>query len=58
MDDLDHSARAPAFGSKMGIDGTKKWAEEGFTRPWPEVIEMSKDVKAKVDELWARLKLG
>lgn len=58
MDDLDHSARGPAFGSKMGIDGTRKWAEEGFTRPWPEVIEMSTEVKVKVDELWARLNLG
>ena len=57
MDDLDHSARAPAFGSKMGIDGTKKLPEEGFNRPWPEVIEMSADVKKKVAELWTRLKL-
>ena len=57
MDDLDHSARAPAFGSKMGIDGTKKLPEEGFNRPWPEVIEMSEDVKLKADAIWDRLKL-
>jgi 4-hydroxy-3-polyprenylbenzoate decarboxylase len=57
MDDLDHSARAPAFGSKMGIDGTKKWPEEGFTREWPELIEMSEDVKRKIDALWKRLDL-
>ena len=57
MDDLDHSARAPAFGSKMGIDGTKKWPEEGFDRPWPEVIDMSEDVKRKIDGLWSRLGL-
>jgi 4-hydroxy-3-polyprenylbenzoate decarboxylase len=57
IDDLDHSARGPAFGSKMGIDGTRKWREEGFTRTWPDVIEMSADVRAKVDALWSRLGL-
>ncbi|HWV56600.1 MAG TPA: menaquinone biosynthesis decarboxylase [Longimicrobiales bacterium] len=54
-DDLDHAARGPAFGSKMGIDGTRKWPEEGFDRPWPDVIEMDADVKRKIDELWPRL---
>jgi 4-hydroxy-3-polyprenylbenzoate decarboxylase len=39
----------------MGIDGTRKWPEEGFTRPWPDLIEMSPAVKAKVDVLWKRL---
>jgi 4-hydroxy-3-polyprenylbenzoate decarboxylase len=39
----------------MGIDGTRKWPEEGFTRPWPDLIEMSPEVKAKVDVLWKRL---
>ncbi|HET7462137.1 MAG TPA: menaquinone biosynthesis decarboxylase, partial [Longimicrobium sp.] len=55
VDDLDHSSQHPAFGSKMGIDGTRKWPEEGFTRPWPDLIEMDADVKARVDRLWARL---
>ena len=35
VDSLDHSSRLPNFGSKMGIDATRKWPEEGFTRPWP-----------------------
>jgi 4-hydroxy-3-polyprenylbenzoate decarboxylase len=39
----------------MGIDGTRKWREEGFTRPWPDLIEMSADVKARIDRLWPRL---
>jgi len=54
-DDLDHASRGPGFGSKMGIDGTRKWPEEGFTRPWPDLIEMDEAVKKKVDELWPRL---
>jgi 4-hydroxy-3-polyprenylbenzoate decarboxylase len=55
VDDLDHAAQNPSFGSKMGIDGTRKWPEEGFTRRWPEMIEMDADVKAHVDGIWARL---
>ncbi len=58
MDDLDHSARGPAFGTKMGIDGTRKWPEEGFDRVWPDIIEMDEEVRRRVDELWPRLGLG
>jgi len=54
MDSLDHSSRLPNYGSKMGIDATRKWATEGFTRPWPGLIEMTPEVKHRVDELWKR----
>ncbi len=54
VDSLDHSSRLPDYGSKMGIDATRKWPTEGFARPWPGLIEMSADVKKKVDELWKR----
>jgi 4-hydroxy-3-polyprenylbenzoate decarboxylase len=54
VDSLDHSSRLPNFGSKMGIDATRKWPTEGFTRPWPGVIEMSPEVKKRVDELWKK----
>jgi 4-hydroxy-3-polyprenylbenzoate decarboxylase len=55
VDVLDHASRAFTYGSKMGIDGTKKWPEEGFTRNWPTVIEMDAATKAKVDGYWASL---
>jgi 4-hydroxy-3-polyprenylbenzoate decarboxylase len=54
---LDHASRGPFWGSKVGIDATKKWPSEGFTRPWPEEIVMSKDVKEKIDRLWPQLGL-
>ena len=54
VDSLDHSSRLPNYGSKMGIDATRKWPGEGFTRPWPGVIAMSAEVKRRVDELWKR----
>lgn len=58
MDVLDHSSRAFTYGSKMGIDATRKWPEEGFTRNWPKVIEMDPATKARVNEMWGRLGLG
>ncbi len=57
VDSLDHSSRLPNYGSKMGIDATRKWKAEGFTRPWPALIEMDRATKAKIDTLWAKLGL-
>lgn len=54
VDTLDHASRLPDYGSKMGIDATRKWASEGFTRRWPDVITMPEDVKRRVDEMWKR----
>ena len=54
IDVLDHSSRAFSYGSKMIVDATKKWPEEGFTREWPEKIVMSEDIKRLVDEKWER----
>jgi len=58
MDVLDHSSRAFTYGSKMGIDATRKWPEEGFTRNWPKLIEMDEVTKKRVDAIWGRLGLG
>ncbi|HEU4389262.1 MAG TPA: menaquinone biosynthesis decarboxylase, partial [Blastocatellia bacterium] len=57
VDQLDHSSRLPNFGSKMGIDGTRKWKSEGFDRPWPMEIRMSDDIRRRIDELWPKLGL-
>jgi len=57
IDSLDHAARLPNYGSKMGIDATRKWKAEGFERPWPAMIEMDQATKAKVDAMWAKLGL-
>lgn len=57
IDVLDHSSRLPAFGSKMGIDGTRKWKDEGFNRAWPDEIIMSPEVVERVDRIWKELGL-
>ena len=58
VDSLDHASRMPNYGSKMGIDATRKWKEEGFTRPWPDEIRMSAEVKERVDALWKKAGLS
>lgn len=57
VDVLDHASRTFTYGSKMGIDATRKWPEEGFTRNWPKVIEMDDETKASVDAMWHKLGL-
>jgi 4-hydroxy-3-polyprenylbenzoate decarboxylase len=57
VDVLDHASRAFTYGSKMGIDATRKWPEEGFDREWPEVIEMDDETRRRIDAVWPRLGL-
>jgi 4-hydroxy-3-polyprenylbenzoate decarboxylase len=55
IDVLDHASRGFTFGSKMGIDATRKWKEEGFTREWPNKIVMDPATKQRVDAMWKDL---
>jgi len=57
-DTLDHASRKQDFGSKMGIDATRKWPEEGHERPWPDEIVMDTGTKKRIDALWKDLGLG
>ncbi len=57
MDMLDHACPILGYGSKMGIDATKKWPGEGFTRQWPDEIKMDPEVMKRVDEKWGELGL-
>ena len=57
LDRLDHSSTMQSFGYKMGIDATKPFPNEGHDRGWPDALEMSPDVKARVDALWKDLGL-
>jgi len=41
----------------MGIDATRKWKAEGFSRPWPAMIEMDGETKKRVDSVWEKLGL-
>jgi 4-hydroxy-3-polyprenylbenzoate decarboxylase len=55
MDALDHTAEYVRFGSKMGIDATRKLPNEGQTQPWPPDIVMNEETVKRIDEIWDRL---
>jgi len=55
VDSLDHASRLQNFGSKMGIDASRKWSSEGFTRPWPDEILMDEKTKSLVNSKWKAL---
>ncbi|HSL98510.1 MAG TPA: menaquinone biosynthesis decarboxylase [Candidatus Limnocylindria bacterium] len=52
VDALEHASPIPHYGSKMGIDATRKWASEGFAREWPEDIRMNEDIVELVTRRW------
>ena len=55
VDTLNHAAPVRDFGSKVCMDATAKLKEEGYTRVWPEEIEMDEATKRKVDGMWKEL---
>jgi 4-hydroxy-3-polyprenylbenzoate decarboxylase len=57
VDVLDHAAPVMGYGSKMGIDATRKWRSEGFDREWPPPIVMDEQTKRYIDSIWEKLGL-
>jgi 4-hydroxy-3-polyprenylbenzoate decarboxylase len=57
VDTLDHAARRQDYGSKMGVDATRKWPEEGFAGRWPDEIRMNSETKKRVDTMWQQLRI-
>jgi 4-hydroxy-3-polyprenylbenzoate decarboxylase len=56
VDDLDDAAIAPAFGGKMGIDATRKWPSEGFTREWPTRLATAPAAARRANEIWEKIR--
>jgi 4-hydroxy-3-polyprenylbenzoate decarboxylase len=57
VDVLDHAAPQMALGAKIGVDATRKWAEEGG-REWPEPCVHPRAVLERMDALYERLVPG
>ena len=51
-DALDHAAPSVPYGSKLGIDATRKLPEEMGGREWPEPVEPDPETVRLVDERW------
>lgn len=52
LDELDIASPTELWGSKVGIDCTRKLEGEGMTRPWPPDIVMDEKIKRLVTERW------
>ena len=58
VDDLEDASDLPAYGSKMGIDATRKWPSEGFTRPWPTKISTTPQAASVAEAQWEKIRKG
>ncbi|MCL4332595.1 MAG: menaquinone biosynthesis decarboxylase [Candidatus Thermoplasmatota archaeon] len=54
-DTLDHPSAILNYGSKMGIDATRKGKPEGYNRVWPEVLDIPEDLRKAMDQRWKKL---
>lgn len=54
IDYLDFASPVAGLGSKIGFDATNKWPGE-TSRHWGKPIEMSADVKERIDRMWNSL---
>jgi 4-hydroxy-3-polyprenylbenzoate decarboxylase len=59
VDDLDHAGSYDlALGHKVGIDATRKRADEGYQRDWPPEIRMDEQTRDRVTARWAEYGIG
>ena len=59
VDDLDHSGSyLMSLGHKLGIDATRKRADEGYAREWPPEILMNAQTRSQVSARWAEYGIG
>jgi 4-hydroxy-3-polyprenylbenzoate decarboxylase len=58
VDDLEDASDLPAYGTKMGVDATRKWPSEGFKRQWPTKISTSPAAARKAEALWEKIRQG
>jgi len=56
LDDLDDACDLPAYGGKMGIDATRKWASEGYTRTWPARLRTTEAAGRRAAEILSKLR--
>jgi 4-hydroxy-3-polyprenylbenzoate decarboxylase len=56
LDDLDDACDLPAYGGKMGIDATRKWPSEGYTRTWPARVRTTEAAGKRAAEILNKLR--
>ncbi len=51
IDQLDHGANRSLVGSKVCVDATRKWAEEGYAREWPDICTFPEEIRERAAQL-------
>lgn len=54
----DHAAAVRGMSGKLAIDATRKTAEEGFPRKWPDALKYPEELQQKLAERWPELVPG
>jgi 4-hydroxy-3-polyprenylbenzoate decarboxylase len=49
----DHATPIPGVGHRMGIDATRKLADEGHPREWPESLQTDEATLRQINERWS-----
>ncbi|MFZ0344929.1 MAG: hypothetical protein WAL24_07200, partial [Nitrososphaeraceae archaeon] len=52
-DSLDPASPIVNLGSKLGIDATTKWREEGYNREVQQIAQVDDNTRSYVDNSWA-----
>ena len=55
LNNIDPKRDFHIFENRLGIDVTCKTGEEGYLQDWPAEIEMSDEIKQRVDKKWKHL---
>ncbi len=55
-DALDPAMKTPGYGSKLGIDATRKLPEENFGREWPKIVEEDEETKRKANKVYEEIR--
>lgn len=57
LDALDHASPRARFGTRLGVDATRKGPLDGHEREWPADIVMSDEIRDRVSRRWKELGL-
>lgn len=53
----DHASPIAGTGHRIGIDATRKHADDGHPRDWPEALRVDEETQTNIEERWSEIGL-
>lgn len=53
----DHASPIAGTGHRIGIDATRKHADDGHPRDWPEALRVDEETQTRIEERWSEIGL-